>query len=135
MTGDASSVGVFQTGLYGTPHSGDSFAHLGQTPTTGTSQATMSQMFQTTAGLTHCTLSFYAAIPAGLTAAQSSKYTFSFKALVGTIVVADASAAGTGYTKYTGAFIGTGVQQTLQFQFTNVPSYYQLDDVSITCTS
>lgn len=79
-----------------------------------------------------CQLSFYVTF---VDKPQDGDSITIFKAFVDGQLLVDASnpiPVGT-YQQYTAMFQGSGVSQSLVFEFQNNESYYLLDDVSVTC--
>ncbi len=106
-------------------HSGMYLAQFGNSGGFGN----LSQTIQTTA--TTCTLAFYSATYQTATESDSQF----FFAYIDDEQLQDASTttANGDYILYSAMFEGSGGEQILSFGFRNDPSYYLLDDVSVTC--
>lgn len=122
VTGNYTSVSTATTGY--TPHSGNDFAHLGDTSDTGS----LSQVLSTIAGESY-TLSYY------LASHGDTNTTFSVlwdgQTISGSELVNPNSAGA--YVLYSFLVTGTG-SDTLTIRASDHPSYIALDDVSVTAT-
>jgi hypothetical protein len=110
----------------GAPHSGSYAAYFGPTGSLGY----IAQTLATTPGVTY-TLSFWLAHPYSDTG-MGTEWLVS----VGGMTLMDVTDAGNfGYTQFTFTFTATSSSTVLQFGFLEPPSYFFLDDVSVTPNS
>jgi hypothetical protein len=125
QSGDTTATGVGNAatlaGLGGSVHGGNYAAYFG--PVSGLGY--ISQTMATTAGTTY-TLRFWLAHPFTDSGTE-------WQVSVGGTVLADVTdAANFNYTQYTFTFTATSAATELKFGFKEPPSYFFLDDVSVT---
>lgn len=119
-TGPIGNTG-FSSVTTATPHTGRFNYRNGAVGSTGT----ISQVLSTLAGRSY-SYSFWLAN-------ESSSPTNSFQATFGTAVLSGLSnSAGFGYTLFSGTHVTSSANETLSFAFRHDPSFWRLDDVSVT---